>query len=183
VTGDGSVPCGGDLVREALDRARADGARRRAEAADAARREESREAAGRRRAARSLGGARGGRSAGDPGDPVRLGDAVRALLADRGWEPEVAVGSVLGRWPDLVGPDIAAHCRVVRLCDGELSLQAESTAWATQVRLLSRQLLAVLAAQLGPGVVTAVRVSGPTGPGWGSGPLRVRGRGPRDTYG
>jgi creatinine amidohydrolase/Fe(II)-dependent formamide hydrolase-like protein len=45
-------------------------------------------------------------------------------------------------------------------------------------RLLDR-----LAADLGPDVVRRIRVHGPTAPDWRHGPLRVTGRGPRDTYG
>jgi predicted nucleic acid-binding Zn ribbon protein len=60
---------------------------------------------------------------------------------------------------------------------------AESTAWATQLRLLNRQILARIAAEVGPDVVVRLKVRGPTSPDWRHGPLRVTGRGPRDTYG
>jgi predicted nucleic acid-binding Zn ribbon protein len=91
---------------------------------------------------------------------------------------------VLGRWPQLVGPDIADHCTPVSLRDGELVLQAESTAWATQLRTLQRQLLARLGGAVGRDVVRRIRVVGPQGPSWRHGPRSVRGgRGPRDTYG
>lgn len=93
-------------------------------------------------------------------------------------------GSVVGRWEALVGPELAAHCRPERLVDGELVLVAESTAWATQLRLLAPAVLARLATELGAGVVRSLRVHGPTAPDWQSGPRRVTGgRGPRDTYG
>jgi predicted nucleic acid-binding Zn ribbon protein len=62
-------------------------------------------------------------------------------------------------------------------------VQADSTAWATQLRLLQRQLLGRLAAGLGDGVVTRMRIHGPTAPSWRRGPRHVSGRGPRDTYG
>jgi predicted nucleic acid-binding Zn ribbon protein len=72
----------------------------------------------------------------------------------------------------------------VSLRDGDLELAAESTAWATQLRLLSRQILAKLRAELGPGVVVRIVVRGPTAPSWQHGPLRAPdSRGPRDTYG
>lgn len=71
----------------------------------------------------------------------------------------------------------------MQLTDGELTVQADSTAWATQLRLLQRQLLAKIAAGVGDGVVKRLRVQGPTAPSWRHGPRRVPGRGPRDTYG
>ena len=62
-------------------------------------------------------------------------------------------------------------------------MRADSTAWATQVRLLAPTLLRRLAEELGEGVVERVAVGGPVGPSWRKGLRRVPGRGPRDTYG
>jgi predicted nucleic acid-binding Zn ribbon protein len=104
-------------------------------------------------------------------------------MADRGWEATAADAAVLARWDALVGAEIAAHCHPVSLRDGELTLAAESTAWATQLRLLAPRMLARIRAELGPEVVSRVRVHGPTAPSWRAGPRRVAGRGPRDTYG
>jgi predicted nucleic acid-binding Zn ribbon protein len=114
---------------------------------------------------------------------VPFGQAIRRLVEERGWQDTTAAASVLARWDELVGPEIADHCRPASLLDGELLLVAESSAWATQLRLLTRTLQARLAEQVGPGVVTSVVVRGPSQPDWRKGPRRVRGRGPRDTYG
>jgi predicted nucleic acid-binding Zn ribbon protein len=48
---------------------------------------------------------------------------------------------------------------------------------------MSSQLLKQIAAEVGPDVVRRMTVRGPTAPDWRHGPLRVTGRGPRDTYG
>ena len=96
----------------------------------------------------------------------------------------VAVGSVIGRWPGIVGPDISAHCQPVDFTDGILTIRAESTAWATQLRLLASTLLSRLTEEVGEGTVTEIRIVGPSAPSWSKGALRVsKGRGPRDTYG
>ncbi|ONH37862.1 hypothetical protein BL254_01850 [Protofrankia sp. BMG5.30] len=117
-------------------------------------------------------------------EPVTLGATVQRLLAERGWQDQATDASVLARWEALVGPNISARCHPVSLRDGELELAAESTAWATQLRLLSRQLLATLRTELGPDVVRRIVVRGPTAPSWRHGPLQAPGgRGPRDTYG
>lgn len=105
------------------------------------------------------------------------------MSLDRGWSPRLTDATVLGRWPQLVGPDIAEHCTPVSLTDGELVVAAESTAWATQLRQLQRQLLTRLGAAVGRDVVRRIRVVGPSSPSWKHGPRTVRGRGPRDTYG
>lgn len=119
----------------------------------------------------------------DDRDPQLLGPTLERLLAERGWETDAAVGGVMGRWPVIVGPEVAAHAVPVSYQDGELVVQADSTAWATQIKLLAPALLARLADELGAGTVSAVTVRGPSGPSWKRGRLSVRGRGPRDTYG
>jgi predicted nucleic acid-binding Zn ribbon protein len=119
----------------------------------------------------------------DDRDPQAVGTTIRDLVDGRGWERTTKVARVLACWEQIVGDAVAAHCRPETVNDGELVLAAESTSWATQLRLLAPALLGKVEEHLGPGVVTAIRVHGPTGPGWGHGPRRVAGRGPRDTYG
>jgi predicted nucleic acid-binding Zn ribbon protein len=119
----------------------------------------------------------------DDRDPQLLGDTVDRLVAERGWETDSAVGAVMGRWPQIVGPEVAEHVAPVAFADGALVLAADSSAWATQMRLLAPTLLARLATELGAGTVTSVDVRGPSAPSWTRGRFTVRGRGPRDTYG
>ncbi|HEX6756206.1 MAG TPA: DciA family protein [Mycobacteriales bacterium] len=119
----------------------------------------------------------------DPRDPQPFGSLVRRLVADRGWESTAASATVLSSWDRIVGPELAAHCQPVSLREGELTLAAESTAWATQLRGMLPVLMTRIRRELGPDVVTRIRVQGPTAPTWGSGPRRIAGRGPRDTYG
>jgi len=116
-------------------------------------------------------------------DPQPLGRLVDHLVQAQDWSAHTKVGAVFGRGSALVGPDIAAHCAPQTLTEGELLVVAESTAWATQLRLLAPTILARLHASVGGDVVTRLRVVGPTAPSWKKGPRSVRGRGPRDTYG
>ncbi len=90
---------------------------------------------------------------------------------------------MLGQWPAVVGSEIADHATAIALRDGVLSVTAESTAWATQLRVMRAQLLAKIAAAVGNGVVTSLRITGPAAPSWRKGPRHIAGRGPRDTYG
>jgi predicted nucleic acid-binding Zn ribbon protein len=105
------------------------------------------------------------------------------LVKARGWQRSRAEATVFGDWERVVGAEVAAHSRPVKLERGELTVEAESTAWATQLRLLAGRLLASIAAEIGKGVVTRLHIHGPVAPSWSRGPRRVRGRGPRDTYG
>ena len=103
---------------------------------------------------------------------------------ERGWQEAVSVGGVMGRWDAVVGTDVAAHCRPETFEDGVLTVRADSTAWATQVRLLTATLLRRLADEVGEGTVTKVVVRGPASPSWRRGPRVAPGsQGPGDTYG
>jgi predicted nucleic acid-binding Zn ribbon protein len=119
----------------------------------------------------------------DERDPQPVGETVDRFVDERGWTEALAVGGVEGRWPQLVGPEVAAHCVPEEFEGGRLTVRTDSTAWATQVRLLAPTLLARLNDDLGAGTVTHLQVLGPAGPSWKKGRLRVKGRGPRDTYG
>ncbi|WP_203710649.1 DUF721 domain-containing protein [Asanoa siamensis] len=119
----------------------------------------------------------------DPRDPQLLGAVMERLVKARGWQKPAAEATVFGAWEKVVGPDIAAHCRPIKLADGELTVEAESTAWATQLRLLAANLLKRIAGEVGHNVVKKLHIHGPAAPSWSRGPRRVQGRGPRDTYG
>ena len=119
----------------------------------------------------------------DARDPQLFGTVLARLIKTRGWQQPAAEGQVFGAWERVVGPDLAAHCRPIKLVDGELTVEAESTAWATQLRLLAGRLLGQIARQVGPNVVTRLHIHGPSAPTWSRGLRRVPGRGPRDTYG
>lgn len=167
---------GPDLARSALQAAQA-AARDAGKAAPGSRQRRS-PGRGAQRRRRGWSGSRG-----DDRDPQPLGRLASRLVADRGWTGRVSGGQVFGRWEQLVGDEIAEHAQPVALREGELTVQASSTAWATQLRLLQRQLLGRISAGVGRGVVTRLRVLGPAAPSWRYGLRHVRGRGPRDTYG
>ncbi|PRW62370.1 DUF721 domain-containing protein [Actinopolyspora mortivallis] len=122
-------------------------------------------------------------AASDDRDPQSLGELASRMAADRGWSERLAGGQVFGRWTELVGEEIAAHSEPVELREGVLVVQAESTAWATQLRLLQRQIVRRVSDGLGRDLVRRIRVQGPAAPSWRRGPRHVSGRGPRDTYG
>ena len=122
-------------------------------------------------------------SAGSGRDPSLLGDQMDRLLLDRGWNVDVAVGAVMGRWADIVGADVAEHCKPVTFSDGVLTVRADSTAWTTQMRLMSSSILGRLETEVGKDTVTELRVQGPSAPSWNRGPRKSTGPGPRDTYG
>ncbi len=171
----GAADAGPDAVRAALNRARAGALARGVQPGP-------RTTPGRRR--RVAGEARRSGAGPDARDPQPLAAGIDRLVSERGWTTAVAVGGVLGRWDAVVGADVAAHCRPEMFAEGVLTVRADSTAWATQMRLLAPALMRRLGEEVGEGMVTKVVVRAPSGPSWVRG-LRVAhgAQGPRDTYG
>lgn len=173
MTDDGTEPDSIDAVRDALRRART-----------AAREKGFRPGSPASRRPRKAADLGTGRAKDTGRDPAMIGDQLDRLLVDRGWQVDVAAGSVLDRWPQIAGAAVAAHSKAVSFEGGELVVRADSTAWATQLRLLSSTLLGTIEEAVGPDIVQTLRVVGPNAPSWKKGPRVVRdGRGPRDTYG
>ena len=120
----------------------------------------------------------------DDRDPKLLSAAVEDLVRAKGWTTDINVHTLLARWPLLVGPVNAAHSRPEAYADAVLTVRTDSTAWATQLRMMAPQLVALLNDHLGDGTIARVAIVGPDAPSWKKGRRTVRdGRGPRDTYG
>jgi predicted nucleic acid-binding Zn ribbon protein len=144
---------------------------------------------GRKSAARRTTGRapRTGRVSGafpDDRDPQTLDAALTRVVDDHGWQVDLKVASMFARWGELVGSEIGAHSRAESFADGKLVVRTDSTAWATQLRLLAPSVVRRLNDDLGHGTVVVIEVLGPHAPSWKHGTRSVRdGRGPRDTYG
>jgi predicted nucleic acid-binding Zn ribbon protein len=172
---------GADAVRAALGRARAAAASRGLKPGEPAARLSPAAAAAR---ARRRGADQRSGAGPDARDPQPLGTNINRLVTERGWATPVSVGGVLGRWDTVVGTDVASHCRPLSFADGVLTVAADSSAWATQVRLLVPTVMRRLAEEVGEGTVERIVVKGPSAPSWRRGPRVAPGsQGPRDTYG
>ncbi|GAA3762269.1 putative nucleic acid-binding Zn ribbon protein [Spinactinospora alkalitolerans] len=153
--GDRSAPSGIELARQALAQARA-AAKDRGAAPDSTPRRV------RRGPVRSRS------------EPQLFGDAVRAWLIENGWQEQVAIGGVFGRWAQIVGDRLAEHVRPETFEEGELVVSVDSPTWATQVRALTPQLLRRLNEELGQGSVRSIKVRGPGRGRGAAGQWRVR---------
>ena len=89
-------------------------------------------------------------------------------MSEHGWETPVAVGGVVHNWPQVVGERIAEHCVPVGFAEGVLTVQADSPAWAVEMRHLSGALLAKLNESVPSGpdgrAVKRIAVLGPAKP-------------------
>lgn len=119
----------------------------------------------------------------DGRDPLGLGEVIGGLTAKLGWTSPLARSELLLGWPEIVGAETAEHAVPVGIEEGVLTVRCDSTAWATQLRLMRSQVTTEIARRYPDAGVESVRFEGPNAPSWKRGPKSVPGRGPRDTYG
>jgi predicted nucleic acid-binding Zn ribbon protein len=120
----------------------------------------------------------------NPTDPQLISDVLKNLIQDREWQSGIAEGNLFANWENIVGADIAEHTEPIAILEGVLTIRTSSTAWATQLNLISDDVLASLQASAPGALVEKLSIIGPQGPSWKRGIRTIRGaRGPRDTFG
>jgi predicted nucleic acid-binding Zn ribbon protein len=129
------------------------------------------------------GGEPGSEPFGAGRDPRGLSSVVDALTTELGWDSELDKAELIGAWSELVGEGTAAKSQPLGIEEGVLTVQCESTAWATQLRLMRVELLTAIAQRYPRAGIQSIRFNGPDVPSWKYGRRSAQWRGPRDTYG
>jgi len=78
------------------------------------------------------------------GRPTEVGALVGRILDDLGLETASAAHRIGERWAEVVGEEVARHCRPVSLRGGVLETVVDSSVWCQQLQLQSPRLLAAL---------------------------------------
>lgn len=82
-------------------------------------------------------------------EPQPLGTSLERLARGIGAPPPDVLASVFAGWEGLVGAQVAAHAQPRSLRDGILVIAVDQPAWATQLRLLSADILGRLTEVVG----------------------------------
>jgi predicted nucleic acid-binding Zn ribbon protein len=99
---------------------------------------------------------RAGRRADEEPRPLR--DSLAEVSADLGLPEPDALAFLIREWENLVGPEVAPHCRLTSLRDGVLRVTVDSAPRGTQLRYREAELVERAKAMLGPDVVCELRV-------------------------
>jgi predicted nucleic acid-binding Zn ribbon protein len=91
-------------------------------------------------------------------EPVPLRDAVAKVGKELGVPAPDAISVLDARWPDVVGPQIAAHAKVRSVRDGECTIEVDGPVWATQLRYAANDVLERANEHCGAVVLTSVKV-------------------------
>lgn len=82
--------------------------------------------------------------------PEALGALVPALLEDLGLEATRTLTRISERWEAVVGAHAAPHVRPAAIRGQTFEVEADSSVWVQTLRLRAPEILAKLAAELGP---------------------------------
>jgi predicted nucleic acid-binding Zn ribbon protein len=74
-------------------------------------------------------------------DPVPIADALARVRAELGLPDDRSLHTLVERWSEVVGDDVAAHVRLDALRDGTLVVVADDPIWASQLRYLESAIL------------------------------------------
>jgi predicted nucleic acid-binding Zn ribbon protein len=110
-------------------------------------------------------------------DPDSLGNVMDSLTSRMGWTSSLSQAELMAAWTTIAGEETAVHSSPVGIEDGLLTVECESTAWATQLRLMRVEITTRIAERFPDAGIR------PNAPSWKKGPRSIPGRGPRDTYG
>lgn len=116
-------------------------------------------------------------------DPRGIGDTIDSLTRQLGWNSPLAQSELLASWIEIAGEETAKHSTPAGIDEGVLTVTCESTAWATQLRMMRVEIMTHIAQRYPDAGIDAIRFQGPNAPSWKKGPRSIPGRGPRDTYG
>jgi predicted nucleic acid-binding Zn ribbon protein len=91
-------------------------------------------------------------------DPARLGPSLDRVAKRLGAPTAKALSGLFQLWDDMVGAGIAAHARPVSLRRGVLLVDVDTSAWATQLRYMTTELVQKCCDELGEGAVKKIEV-------------------------
>lgn len=91
------------------------------------------------------------------GKPTLVKDVVGRVVGDLGLDGLQAAFDVGEQWEEVVGAEIARHCRPVAVRHGVLEAEVDSSVWAQQLQLQRPAILAALASALGDRAPTDLR--------------------------
>lgn len=81
-------------------------------------------------------------------NPHPAGSVLKGLLEEAGFERQLRRFSVFEDWPELVGPQLAAHSQPWRMRGEVLEVRVDHPVWMQQLQLRKSEILSQLNARL-----------------------------------
>ncbi len=88
--------------------------------------------------------------------PEVLGSLVSRVLDDLGLDGTSLVTRVAGCWEEVVGPEVARHCRPTSLRGKVLEATVDTSVWCQQLQLRTPEILSALQREFGDEAPTSL---------------------------
>lgn len=116
-------------------------------------------------------------------DPCIIAEVFDKIVKDSGWRESINAVNIFSDWEKCVGTQNAKSTIPQSLNYGVLIVKCDSTARATQFRIMEYDFIAAINSKIEGKIVKKIKFIGPQAPSWRKGIRHIKGRGPRDTYG
>ncbi|MCU1496197.1 MAG: hypothetical protein JWM47_150 [Acidimicrobiales bacterium] len=91
-------------------------------------------------------------------EPKPLSAALDAVMAGLGGPTVEAIVVIHEQWADIVGAEVAPHSKPLGVEGGHLKISVDGPGWASHLRWSEGEIVARLAALIGPGQVSSVGI-------------------------
>jgi predicted nucleic acid-binding Zn ribbon protein len=92
-------------------------------------------------------------------DPTTVKGSLDKLAATLGLTDIASIQALFVDWEEIVGSQLAAHCKPKRLSEGVLTVEASDQQWATELQWMTSLLIERCCEALGDGAVRQVRIT------------------------
>ena len=92
------------------------------------------------------------------GEPEGVAAALSRILSGIDLGPAARSAEIARRWEEILGSEVAAHCRPVGLKGEVLHAEVETSVWCQQLQMRTPEILAALRGALGESAPTALRL-------------------------
>ena len=83
------------------------------------------------------------------GSPTAVGDLIGRVLGELGLEGVARSHQIGAKWEQVVGAQVAAHCRPLGLRGDVLEIEVDSPVWSQQLQLRKPEMLSTLERMFG----------------------------------
>jgi len=93
--------------------------------------------------------------------PEAISTIIGRQLAGLGIARKIKQASIEHLWPELMGPEIAGHTRVIKIDSGRLFVAVDSPAWRQELLYQKDLFIAKLNQELAEEIVSDIMFTGP----------------------
>ena len=90
--------------------------------------------------------------------PQQVGFGIDRVMKHMDAPESSVLEAVFSRWPELVGDTIADHARPARITDGQLVIETDSSAWVSELRWMSEEILRQIRTKLDSDEIVSIAV-------------------------